>query len=272
MDKNATYLKFTVDEFVKICSDYIEDIFLNNIVFAGEFAILMDESTDEAGRAQLTILVLRYVDSIIHEPKEEFICITKLGTAKTSEAIITESESMFLEKSIDKTKNCFLGLDGTNTMSSERKGLQRRIRHVSPFAIYMNCCNHPRALSLVHLLKMYRELESLDKLLLLLWKSFECSLVKQAVFENAQMVDDMKPLKILKACTKRWLTHGETSACVISRFKEVIDTLDTLTTKKRYKDEKGIREHMLSPMSILMLLLLAEVLVPINNFCCFLKQ
>ena len=75
MDKNATCLsKFTLDEFIKICSDYIEDIFLNNIVFAGEFAILMDESTDKAGRAQLAIFVC-YVDSIIHEPKEEFFSI-----------------------------------------------------------------------------------------------------------------------------------------------------------------------------------------------------
>ena len=112
MDKNTTYLKFTVDEFVKICSDYIEDIFLNNIVFAGEFAILMDESTDEAGRAQLTIFV-RYVNSIIHEPKEGFICIQKLSVAKTSEVVMTELESMFLEKSIDKTKISFLHVHKT---------------------------------------------------------------------------------------------------------------------------------------------------------------
>ena len=75
MDENAAYLsKFTVDEFVKICSDYMEKIFLNNIVFAGEFAILTDESTNEGGKAQLAIFV-HYVNSIIHEPKEEFVCI-----------------------------------------------------------------------------------------------------------------------------------------------------------------------------------------------------
>ena len=141
-DKNATYLSiFTVDEFVKISSDYIKNIFLNNIVFAGEFAILTDKSTDEAGRAQLAIFV-RYVDSIIHEPKEEFVCIRKLSTAKTSEVVMAELKSMFLEKGIDKTKIRFSGLDGTNAMSGERKGLQRRIRHVSSFAIYMNCRNH----------------------------------------------------------------------------------------------------------------------------------
>ena len=157
---------------------------------------------------------------------------------------MAELEFMFLQKGIDKTKICFLGLDGTNAMSGERKGLQRHIRHVSPFAIYMNCCNHRLTLCLVHLLKTYCELESLDKLLLLLWKLFEYSSVRQAVFENAQIVDDLKPLKILKACIMRWQMHGETSAHVISCFKQVIAILDMLTIEKRNKDAKGIRDQM----------------------------
>ena len=75
MDKNATYVsKFSVDEFVKICSDFIEEKFLTDILTAGEFVILTDESTDEAGRAQLSIFI-RYVDAVAHEPKEEFVCI-----------------------------------------------------------------------------------------------------------------------------------------------------------------------------------------------------
>ena len=184
---------------------------------------------------------------------------------------MNELERMFVEKKIDKTKIRFSGLDGTNAMSGERKGLQRRIRHVSPFAVYMNCRNHHLALCLVHLLKSYSELDSLGKLLLSLWKLFGYSSVKQAVFENAQKVDDLKSLKIRKACTMRWLTHRETSVRVISRFKQVITALDTLTNEKRDEDAKGIRDQLLSPMSILMLLLLAEMLVPINNFCRFLQ-
>ena len=214
---------------------------------------------------------IRYVDAVAHEPKEEFVCIRKLSTSKTFEEIMNELESVFVEKRIDKTKIRFSGLDGTNAMSGERKGLQRRIRHVSPFAVYMNCRNHCLALCLVHLLKSYSELESLDKLLLWLWKLLEYSSVKQAVFENAQNVDDLKLLKILKACTTRWLAHGETSARVISRYKQVIAALDALTNEKGDEDAKGIRDQLLSPTSILMLLLLAEVLVPINSFCCFLQ-
>ena len=126
-------------------------------------------------------------------------------------------------------------------------------------------------IAVTNLLKSYSELESLDKHLLSLWKLFEYSSVKQAVFENAQKVDDLKPLKILKASTTQWLMHRETSASVISRFSQAITALDALTNEKRDKDAKGIRDQMLSPTSILMLLLLAEVLVPIDNFCRFLQ-
>ena len=88
----------------------------------------------------------------------------------------------------------------------------------------MDCRNHRLALCLVHLLKTYRELESF-------YFRYErylgTVLVKQAVFENAQMVDDLKPLKILEACTTGWLTYGETSARVINQFKQVIATIAT---------------------------------------------
>ena len=49
MDKNASYLsKFTVDKFVKIFRNYIEEKFLADIVTAGKFAILTDESNDNS--------------------------------------------------------------------------------------------------------------------------------------------------------------------------------------------------------------------------------
>ena len=53
-----------------------------------------------------------------------------------------ELEEMFVEKNINKSLIRFSGLDGKNAMSGEKKGLQRRIRHVSPYALYLNCRNH----------------------------------------------------------------------------------------------------------------------------------
>ena len=65
--------------------------------------------------------------------------------------------------------------------------------------------------------------------------------MKQAVFENAQELDNLKSSNILKACTTQWLIHDDTSGRVIHCFKQM------------------------------MLLLLADVLVLINNFFHFLQ-
>ena len=271
MAKNASYMsKFTVDEIVKLISDKIEANFLRDLLTANDFSILSDESSDEAGRAQLAVFV-RFIDPSSNEATEQYVCIRKLGTSKTAETLMGELEQIFIDKKIDKTLIRFSGLDGTNAMSGEQKGLQRRIRHVSPFAIYMNCRNHRLALCLVHLLKKYDGLNSVDALLLSIWKLFHYSSIKQAVFENAQEAENLPPLKILKACTTRWLTHGETSIRVIDRFKPLVTSLDALFKDKNDPEAKGIRDILLDPQILLTLLLLAEVLVPINNFCKFLQ-
>ena len=74
--------------------------------------------------------------------------------------------------------------------------------------------NHKLALCLVHLLKTYGDLAAIDVLLLSILK---CSILvqwKKAVFKNAKVLQNMTPLKILKACTTWWLTHGKISISV----------------------------------------------------------
>ena len=65
--------------------------------------------------------------------------------------------------------------------------------------------------------------------------------------------------------------HGETSIRVTNRFKLLVAALDALFKDKKDPEAKGIRDILLNPQIILMLLLLAEVLVPINNFRKFLQ-
>ena len=111
----------------------------------------------------------------------------------------------------------------------------------------------------------------MDALLLSVWKIFHYSSIKQAVFENPQETENMMPLKIVKSCRTGWLTHGETSIRVITRFKPLVAALDAIYKDKKDPEANGIRDILLTPEIILMLLLLAEVLVPINNFCKFLQ-
>lgn len=104
--KNATYMShFTVDEMIKLISDKIVAKFLWNLLTSNDFLILTDESSD--------------VDSSACKTTEEYVCIRKLSASKTAKTLMH-----------------------TNAMSGEQKRLHQRIRHVSPFTIYMNCRNH----------------------------------------------------------------------------------------------------------------------------------
>ena len=174
-------------------------------------------------------------------------------------------------KGLDSSLIPFAGLDGTNAMSGKRKDLQWLIRHTSPYAQYLNCKNHRLELCLIHLIQKYQKLTELDGLLISSWKTFKYSSIKLSIFEEAQMQQDLKPLKITKACVTRWLTHGESCIRVIVRFEPLLDALDSIFMERGDTEAKGVRDQLLQPEVICMLLLLAEVLSPINFFSKYLQ-
>ena len=79
----------------------------------------------------------------------------------------------------------------------------------SPYSIYLNCRNRGLALCLVHLAKQFPELFNLDKLLISAWKLFKYSSIKNSILLEAQEAMNLKPLKILKASTTRWLARED---------------------------------------------------------------
>ena len=75
-----------------------------------------------------------------------------------------------------------------------------------------------------------------------------------------------KNLKLLKAAPARWLSHGEVSKRLVSRFESLADALDTLINGKAAPDIKRIRDKLLGLNIILMLLLLSDFLAHVNQF------
>ena len=209
-------------------------------------------------------IFVHFVDAFDKKP-QRFLGIVKLTTSKKPvdlhEIIIKHLES----KNLDSSCIRFSGLDGTNAMSGEQKGLQRLIRHTAPHSQYLNCRNHRLALCLVHLIRRYRKLLELDGVLLSLLKTFKYSSIKQAIFEQAQEASNLKPLKVLKACTTRWLTNGESCIRILPRLHPLIDPLDVIFVERGDADAKGVRDQLLEPNLLLMFLLLAEVLNLINT-------
>ena len=165
-------------------------------------------------------------------------------------------------------------MDGTNTMSGETSGLQRRFRHEVLHAKYVNCRNHKLALVFVHLLKdqRFQALKDVDTILLSVWKLVKYSSAKAAVYGEAQVAEGQKKLKLLKAAATRWLSHGEASKPLVSRLPALVNALDSMLNAKNDPEIKEIRDALLAPNTLLMLLLLADLLVHINRFSVFLQK
>ena len=154
----------------------------------------------------------------------------------------------------------FLSLGGSFCFS----GLQRRIRHLSPFCLYMNCRNHRLALCLKHLMKDYPLLVEADSVLLSMWKLFEYSPQRFAVFLSVQEAYGEEQITLIRAATTRWLSHGMACIRFIDRYQAVIDTLDSIYDERKEAEVFGLRTMIMQKNTVAMILLLCDVLRPIN--------
>ena len=100
-------------------------------------------------------------------------------------------------------------------------GLQRRFRHKVPHSIYINCRSHRLALCVKHLIKDFPVLEEVDCTLLLIFKLFDNSPQKFAVFKDVQDSYAMKELVLVRASATRWLSHGNACVRLIDRYVQV---------------------------------------------------
>ena len=261
----------TVGEFLKLIKDHLEQELLNDIISAGNFSLVADETTDMADRSVLSTYIC-YVDPVNNQVKEVYLGLAEIPDSKGAEALCQKICEVLCAKDLDIKQLIFHGLDGTNSMSGERSGLQRRLRHESPHSKYVNCRNHRLALAFLHLMPQFKQLREADTTILALWKAFKYSSVKAAVFNDAQEAESSEKLKLLKASLTRWLPHGAATVRIINRFESIINSPDEITHSKNDPELMGIRTQSLEPDNVLFLLLLVMYCSQLIDFQCSYKQ
>ena len=112
--------------------------------------------------------------------------------------------------------------------------------------MHINCRNHCPTLCLPHLMKganFAKLLIDYNSLLLAIWKMFYFSLKKGTVLENIQSIYGhsiyLRPLKILKAAVKCWVTHGRPLQRILDCFKELLETIDHTWLEAKETDIRG---------------------------------
>ena len=122
------------------------------------------------------------------------------------------------EQEIDSQETRFCCLDGTNSISGEILGLQRRIRHISHHSMYVNCRCHRLALCFKNLIDQFSWLAKLDRLLLGLSKSFHYSaLLNRSILTKIQKGYGMKAFHLVKVVVTMCLSHGATCERCLER-------------------------------------------------------
>lgn len=113
----------------------------------------------------------------------------------------------------------------------------------------------------VHLIKQFLGIALVDETVLLLFQ-----------FSNRPRgLNNLTPLEMLKMATTCWLSRTMAIQPIITRYKNVIDAFDTIYQEKRNPEVKRIWDTFLRSHLILNMLFVADVLVPLNGFSCFLQ-
>ena len=96
---------------------------------------MADECTDVTTIEELTIC--RWVESA----EEHFIEILPLKKAN-AEGIYSTLVEYCREKNIQLGRLIGMGFDGAATFSGDKTGVQRRLKELSPRALFVHCCCH----------------------------------------------------------------------------------------------------------------------------------
>ena len=226
--KCVTYTSHrTQNELIEIIGKHIilRDI-LSEIREAKFYSIMADEVTSH-NKEQLSLCV-RFVDSK-RDIREEFLEFSE-PCRTTGEAVATNILQSLEQMNLEVTLIRGQSYDGAASMSSERVGLQRRIREHSPLATYVHCSSHCLNLTISHscALPVIRNMmNKMHEVCLFFLRSPKrentlCSFVSHGI------EDESKRKPLLDLCRTRWAERHTAYSHFYTAFIWIIKTFEMI--------------------------------------------
>ena len=236
---------------------------------ASDIVVFADESMNAARKEMLGIFVSFYNegDNAFHL---DFINLVECSSTD-SESLLDLLNSTLDSQNVDIHRTRFCCLDGTNAMSGEHTDLQRRIQHLA-HSIYLNCRCHRLSLCFKHLMEQFAWISSIDSLLLGLWKVFHYIGKNRHIVKELQEAYGMKALYTVKASITRWLSHGTACKRCRERYTVFVEALDNILIVKPNPETSGYRDTLLSPITLMQITMLEDVLSVTNALSVLLQS
>ena len=268
---NATYdSSDSCDGFLLSLNQFLQNLSDKELQLAVDIVVFADEATSVA-RKEMIGLFASYVHEETKSFKLEFVKLTSVPSTK-SEILIEKMKEILSERNVDIVKTRFVCFDGTNATSGEKNEVQRRYHNCAPYSIYVNCCCHRLALCFKHLMVQFPWLQTIDTLLLGLWKTFHYSSLNRHIFTTLQEAYGSKALQLVKAAVTCWLSHGAACRRCRERYVELVESLDQILTQNKNVEWLGYRSTLLEAKTVLEITFLEDVLSITNALCLLLQS
>ena len=217
---------------------------------------MADESTDTASQEELSICA-RWLHN--NKPVEHFIGI--VHAKETNAKALTEYLTTFLKShgiSIEKMRG--LGFDGASTMSGHRSGVQKRIRLLSPSAVYVHCRCHQLQLAALKAADMHREVKRVLGTLLTIWKAFHYSPKKAEKLAEIQSELQCPEIKMQKPSDTRWLARERSIRAIRRCLPAIVTTFEEVYNESGDAEAHGIATLLCKYMTVACIYMLSDVL------------
>ena len=186
--------KMAVVEFMNTQRTWAEKSLLKRLHKATVFTIMADECTDVTTIEELPICY-HWVESGV--PEEHFIEILPMKKAN-AESIYSSLVEHCRGKNIQLGRFIGKEFDGAATFSGDKTRVQRRLKELSPLALFVHCRCHVLQLASVQAANVTPGIKHVYTTLMTLWKFFHYSPKRAESLKEIQKVLDLPKLKIMK--------------------------------------------------------------------------
>lgn len=222
----------------------IGDTLLSNIVTEINssqcMGLLCDDVSDVSTIEQMVTFV-QYVHN--GEVKVKFLSVDNLLEHSTSPNAITMHQTLksrFDKFELKMTNICALASDGAAVMTGKTGGLGARLKEDSPQCINIHCICHRLALACVQTVKDTKQITQVELNLTQLWKYFEGSPKRMAMYTKSQIDKYQRQTvpgnathkkisrRLKKACRTRWLSFDKSVDAAVKDLDSILLCLSSL--------------------------------------------
>ena len=133
-----------------------------------------------------------------------------------------------MEKNIQLGRLIGMGFDEAATFSGDKTGVQRRLKELSPHALFVHCRCHVLQLASVQAANATPGIKHVYTTLITLWKFLHYSPKRAKSFKEIQKVVDLPELKIVKLSDTRWLAHKHCVKAVKTSYSSIVLALENI--------------------------------------------